>query len=332
MSRTVISKRRLLLVASATAAALGVGAALASWSDLALALFGVGGLAGFVWIVLWAQAVNGTLEALGRRIDATSDKVGKLPKRARIDELRAVLQSDLRGFQPAMARNDAAMRETLLAVRQVPQETVELGRVYRGIVPHEHPMPQLGAWAMTPATLVSAIDRIRSSSVQTIVECGSGSSTFWFATALEHRGGPGRIVALESSAEYAELTRTRLADFGLSHRAEVIHAPLVETALPGRDPQPWYDLSGLPGDLTTIDLLFVDGPIGALAPQVRYPGFPLLADRLSAGSIVILDDTVRSDEQQILQLWLDGRPAGRRLSVAERLDRSVVLTVDVEPG
>jgi predicted O-methyltransferase YrrM len=201
---------------------------------------------------------------------------------------------------------------------------VELDRLYDRTVDHGRPMPELGDWALTPSTLIWMLEQVATTPVRTILECGSGSSTIWFATALERRGGEGHVTALETSAEYAERTRRELERLGLAHRATVVDAPLVPTALSGRADQRWFDLTGLP-ELPPVDLLFVDGPIGGTGHEARYPAFPLLADRLAPGAVVVLDDTGRPDEARIVKHWSAEEHAGRRLRQIERLDRSVAF-------
>lgn len=345
MKKAMADRRRWVLVTAMLSAALGVVAAALTWTDAALALYGVAGIATFVWVVLWARSLNDLVMATRRDVRKTAtrlkaDAASRADHDIALDDLRAQIDGLGRAVNqvgaavehqsPALHRLMDELRETMMSVQRVPSASVELGRVYDSLVDHGRPMPELGNWAMSPRALVWFVDRISTTPVTTIVECGSGSSTVWFATAFERRGGPGRVVSLESSAEYAEETRARVAALGLSHRAEVIHAPLVETTVPGRDPHPWYDLSTLPGDLDTIDILFVDGPVGAIAPQVRYPGYPLLADRLTTDSIVVLDDTGRPDEQGIIDGWLQERPFGRRIAVSERLDKSTVFSVEID--
>lgn len=326
MKKAVIANRRLFLIVVVAASVMGIGSALLSWFEIALALFGLAGLAAFVWIAIWAHTVNVAIKRLRRRVNIVGASVKASTVGAQLD----AIQQHLNGIQFSVERAEGAVRQTQEMVQQVPTDTLEVGRLYDRIVQHDRPMPELGNWAMTPRSLVWVVDRIRTTSIETIVECGSGSSTVWFATAMEHRGGPGRIVALEADGEYAEYTRSRLAALGLSHRAEVIHAPLIETELPGREPQPWFDLAQFPADVTSIDLLFVDAPIGLVAPEIRYPGFPMMASRLPAGSTVLLDDTTRPDEHQIAQTWLTERPAGRRLTKVGQVGRSTVFSVDVD--
>jgi predicted O-methyltransferase YrrM len=215
----------------------------------------------------------------------------------------------------------------LVWVQRTPSVTHELGRLYDRLVDHDRTMPELGDWAISPSTLVWMLDRLSDSSVRTILELGSGSSTIWFATALAKRGGEGRVVALESSADYADSTRTELAKHGLQDRAQVLHAPLVDTAVPGRENQPWFDISVLP-DLPPVDVLFVDGPVGATAREARYPAYPLLADRLALGATVFLADTGRPAEAAIAKAWKQESFGGRRLREVRRLDRATAFVIE----
>jgi hypothetical protein len=71
--------------------------------------------------------------------------------------------------------------------------------------------------------------------------------------------------------------------------------------------------------------LFVDGPPGAIARQVRYPAFPLLADRLAPGATVVLDDSRRSAEAAIVKAWKQESFRGRRLREVRSLDRATAF-------
>jgi predicted O-methyltransferase YrrM len=298
----------------------GVAALAASW------------LCGFAWVVLWARATSG---GLNRVLARTNRAAGELERAAKHQQ---VIRRRVRGIAAKQRAGDRVQRRTadqvkltrkelyqvLVWVQRTPSVTLELGRVYDRLVDHDRPMPELGDWAMSPSTLVWILDRISNSSVRTILECGSGSSTIWFATILAHRGGEGQVIALEASAEYAEITRADLARHGLQDRAVVLDAPLIETSVPGRANQPYFDLSVL-SDRPPVDLLFVDGPIGGIARQARYPAYPLLADRLAPGAVVVLDDTGRPDEAAIVRLWKNESFHGRRLREVRRLDRATAF-------
>jgi hypothetical protein len=130
---------------------------------------------------------------------------------------------------------------------------------------------------------------------------------------------------LESSPEYADQTRARLDELGLAHRATVLTAPLVDLELPGRAPQKWFDVAVLPDDVADMDLLFVDGPVGDVAPEARYPALPVLAQRLADDAWVVLDDTGRRDERSIVELWSSQAHGGRRFAVIHELDRATAF-------
>jgi hypothetical protein len=112
-----------------------------------------------------------------------------------------------------------------------------------------------------------------------------------------------------------------VAAHGFSELVEVRHAPLRDTELAG-ETWPWYDRSAL-DDVTSCDLLIVDGPPGAVRPMSRYPALPLLAGKLNEHAIVVLDDCIRPDEQEIVERWCEEQP-GWRVKV---LDHEKVTTV-----
>ena len=311
------SVRRALILLAAVSAVAAVGLAVFG-IEAATAALAVSWLCGLGWLVLWARA--------------TSTKLSQVLEHQR-DSRRGLRQMQTHLSEQGRVEHQAASQlsavrkdlyKVLVWVQRTPSLTHELGRVYDRLVDHDRPMPELGDWAISPSTLVWMLDRLSDPSVRTILELGSGSSTIWFATALAKRGGEGRVVALESSADYAESTRTELAKHGLRDRAQVLHAPLVDTAVPGRENQPWFDISVLP-DLPPVDLLFVDGPVGGIARQVRYPAFPLLADRLAPGATVVLDDTGRPAEAAIVKAWKQESFRGRRLREVRRLDRATAF-------
>jgi predicted O-methyltransferase YrrM len=163
--------------------------------------------------------------------------------------------------------------------------------------------PQLpwSDWAMHPDGLAAvAAEVVRGR--REIVECGSGLSTVAMARLL---AGEGRLHALEHDPGWADRVRAALAAQGLTDRARIVEAPL--RPLPsGADGGEWYEeaaLEELPAG--GIDLLLVDGPPAADAgiERRRYPALGVLADRLTAGALVVLDDAARPGEQWVLDAW-----------------------------
>ena len=88
----------------------------------------------------------------------------------------------------------------------------------------------------------------------------------------------------------------------------------------------WFDTSGVP-ELSDIDVLFVDGPVGGTSHRARYPAFPVFADRLAPGALVVLDDTDRPHEREIFRQWLSEEHSGRRLSRYRKNVRSTFFRV-----
>lgn len=333
----------LYLVALATVATIVLG--VLDHLGPAIATLAVALVAAFGWTVLWARAVNARLAQLakiGAEIKRQDTKVLKrldqltstMARRhdvltQRLAALTKPLNASTRRFDRLENRLERQRRELWNAIHKTPSATNELSEVYQRLVHHGHPMPELGGWAMTSGTLVWIVDQIATGRISTILECGSGSSTVWFALALEQRGTPGHITSLESNADYADETRARLAELGLSHRADVLTAPLANLKIKGREPQPWFDFSVLGDDITDVDLLFVDGPIGGpvkgISLEARYPALPVLADRLTDNALVILDDTDRQDERNIVEQWVAKSHSGRRYEIIRQLDRATVL-------
>ena len=133
-----------------------------------------------------------------------------------------------------------------------------------------------------------------------VVECSSGMSTLVLAASLK-RQGHGKVFSLEHDPLFAEKTRQLIDQHELTDWARVIDAPLTSVEVEGWSGD-WYDTSGLPADIS-IDMLVVDGPPADTAPMARFPALPRFAPFMSSTGIVVLDDAVRSDEQQIVERW-----------------------------
>ncbi|MFC4561629.1 class I SAM-dependent methyltransferase [Nocardiopsis mangrovi] len=174
-------------------------------------------------------------------------------------------------------------------------------------------MPALRDWAASPDILRLLVEQIRDRAPKLVVECGSGASSVWLGYALR-RAGSGRLVAIEHDERYAALSRDLVAAHGLSDIVEVRLAPLRDWSPQGdgTDAQRWYDVDAL-ADLKGIDLLFVDGPPARTGPQARYPAVPVLLPRCSTDAVVVIDDTIRTDEQEIGDRWVAEHPDLRRV-------------------
>ncbi len=322
---------RVALFGSASAV---VGAVVAAWLsalEVAVAALGIALLGVLALMVLVGRTVDEVLDASRRQSKSSRRQLAKVSKQ--LERIGGRLAGPAPQAVSGTAHVDKALRKeflTILAeVQKTPGLTVELWRAYDRLVDHQQPMPALGGWALSPSTMLWLLDHVVSHKPRTVLECGSGSSTIWIATTLERVGGKGSVTALESSEDFAAVTRAELERLGLTHRATVIHAPLVEVELPDHPSQRWFDVSGLDLD-EQVDLLVVDGPVRTTARLARYPAYPLLVDRLARGATVLLDDTHRPTEAEIAELWTQESHHGRRLVKTWTIDRSTIFVTTEE--
>lgn len=183
---------------------------------------------------------------------------------------------------------------------QIPREieaAQQLQRVYRP----EGLIPLLGGWALTPTGTLDIVNAISAHEAATVVECGSGTSTLWFALALRESGS-GHVYALEHDPVFAEKTRETIAEQGLSSFATVIDAPIVEHDTES-GPVDWYEISGL-SNVSEIDVLVIDGPPKALG-HLRGSTLKLLSGRLKEQADIFADDVNRHTENTMINNWLD---------------------------
>lgn len=169
------------------------------------------------------------------------------------------------------------------------------------MIPVQAMVPFMGDAAASADLVLVLVEELLSRSPGLVVECGSGVSTLWLALAARQFGLDTRIVALEHLSRYAAATRAVLRRHGVDHLVDVRDAPLEPTWLAGHA-TPWYAASAL-ADTEGIGLLVVDGPPGAIGPLARWPAVPLLRDRFAPNVSIVLDDTIRSDEQAVVARW-----------------------------
>jgi hypothetical protein len=131
-----------------------------------------------------------------------------------------------------------------------------------------------------------------------IIECGSGLTTLLLALIA-----PGAVWSLEHTEEWQRHVQTRLWLAGA--KANVLPAPLTSYG-----PFHWYEVpDALPPEFR---LVVCDGPPGTTRGG-RYGLLPLLGNRLARGSVILLDDAQRPDEQLVLKRW--EKEAGWRYTI-----------------
>lgn len=193
----------------------------------------------------------------------------------------------------------------LYRLRHEPVTELDAMHQLRERVPLKGARPTVWGWALSPRSLLQLVDRVERHAPRVVVECGSGLSSIYVGTMLRDVEGA-RVVALEHEERYAVETRRLVAERGLDGVVDIRDAPLRDVEIRGTV-YSWYDIAQLEG-IEDVDLVLVDGPPKATGEHARYPALPLLADRLAAGSVVIMDDTHRTDEELSVNRWLEEYP------------------------
>jgi predicted O-methyltransferase YrrM len=221
---------------------------------------------------------------------------------SRIGNLASQSERTLETVQRVGARTE---REVKQEVKQTFRQLEALQNL-SAVLPANDVLPATRGWAASPDLLMVLVDLVITERPSLVVECGSGASTLWLALAIRRFKIDGRIIALDHDPDFGGKTRDLLARHHVRDLAEVRDAPLESFSLDG-ETYSWYARQAW-GDLTAIDLLFVDGPPATTGHQARYPALPLLIGSLSPVATVVLDDLVVPDMQKVLRLWLDAYP------------------------
>jgi hypothetical protein len=153
------------------------------------------------------------------------------------------------------------------------------------------PIPSTRSWAASPDVLLTLLEYARSSSPKKILDLGSGMSTLVLAKSAPQA----TVITVDHSAEYAAKTRTLLASHGVNN-VDIRVAPLT----PHTSGVDWYDLTQL-GGISSIDLLFVDGPPGSKNPKARHPAIAECLSMLNPDAIIVIDDASRDGERDLAQ-------------------------------
>ncbi|GAA4814614.1 class I SAM-dependent methyltransferase [Nocardioides caeni] len=260
----------------------------------------------------------GRINRIDRQVDRAHTRLGRQRRMLdRADRRLAQTRKAVAGVRQAQrVDRDARVLGNRAMLGQI-QETV---RLFTSI-PTTAQVPTMGGWAASADLVGALLDEFIERRPALVVECGSGVSTLWLALAARQHGIPTRIVALDHDREFAAKTRVTLARHGVADHAEVRDAPLGPVTVGDRE-WTWYDATALAG-LEDIGLLFVDGPPTAVGEHARFPALPLLEDRLARRCSIVLDDMIRTDEQEVAQLWHDRHPDLERTDL--RLEKGATV-------
>jgi len=162
------------------------------------------------------------------------------------------------------------------------------------------PLPETGEWAASPDLLKKIIETIFYKQPQLIVEASSGVSSIIAGYCVKNIGR-GKVISLEHDILYVEKSRALIKKHQLEDFVSIIHAPLIKHKINNKE-WIWYDISSL-NKILPIDMVIVDGPPYYIQKLSRYPVIPLLYDKMSDNSILLLDDGVREEEKTMTEMW-----------------------------
>jgi predicted O-methyltransferase YrrM len=126
------------------------------------------------------------------------------------------------------------------------------------------------------------------------------------------------VVSLDHDKHWLEMTARRLESVGLRHYVRLVHAPLQQQHVGGRQCLTYSAGPALLADGEAFDFLFIDGPPASVG---RASCLPLVVSRLAGGATLLLDDAYRSGEQAAWREWrrqYGGSMAASRMLLTDR--------------
>lgn len=145
-----------------------------------------------------------------------------------------------------------------------------------------------------------------------VLECGSGASTLLLALLAEKYDR--HVWTFENHLDWGRHIRDILGSFQLD-RLTVCHTPLKNYGA-----YDWYQRPQMPLP-HDFGLVICDGPPGGISGG-RYGLLPVMGDRLRSDCRILLDDTHRRREKELISRWaaerrLTSNPLGATGSCSE---------------
>ncbi|HUL43565.1 MAG TPA: hypothetical protein VLY03_04340 [Bacteroidota bacterium] len=147
-------------------------------------------------------------------------------------------------------------------------------------------------WSALEEYLTASLQRV-STCRGAILECGSGLSTILAGIVAQQAGNS--IWSLEHNRTWGDRVRKCLELYGI-RSVLLLDAPLRDYGKFS-----WYDVQTeqLPEEFSVI---LCDGPPGETRGG-RYGLVPVMGTHIKGGTVILLDDAGRADEQSIAACW-----------------------------
>jgi hypothetical protein len=186
--------------------------------------------------------------------------------------------------------------------------------------------PQTRGWAGSPDFLLKLVELVATGSPKYIVEFGSGVSSIVLGAAMK-KFSQGKVDSFDHHKDFRYNTNQLIEVNGLEEVVRIYFSPLKNYIFQEHEWQ-WYDVTEINNIESNIDLLIIDGPPRSIQKRSRYLALPILFDRLSKISTVVLDDSNREDEKQVIEDWnkfLNEKNVEFTVSTFEYFDKGISI-------
>lgn len=162
----------------------------------------------------------------------------------------------------------------------------------------------LTLWSILPSTVLHIANEIIINNRKSIIEFGSGFSTFIISRLIERNNLDIEFYSVESNKEWIQTIKGELNKENLIDYVNIIHAPLTSSPYTFKGHKNWYDVKILDKFCSnkSFDLVVVDGPPG-IETYARFGAIPYLQSKLKEDFFILLDDTNRLEESEIVEEW-----------------------------
>lgn len=178
-------------------------------------------------------------------------------------------------------------------------------------------MPKLGKWAVSIDFALYLINLIESKKYNIVIEFGSGTSTLLIAKALKkiykNKGDSYQQITFEHLEKFFQETLENLKRKSLLDNAvKLMLSPLRTYNISKNEAYLYYSecsevLEKLAKNIQLSQLkvlVVIDGPPSTTGRHARYPALPIVMKYFSGAEVdFLLDDYIRQDEQEVVNMW-----------------------------
>lgn len=141
---------------------------------------------------------------------------------------------------------------------------------------------------------------------KTIVEFGSGYSTYMISKLINLKGLDIEVYSVDSDNQWLDFVKKEISNGLTTENIHFIHSNLIASTYEYGGKLHWYNEDLLNQLLPKkVDLILIDGPTAGLSDikNSRFPAIPFLKPRIHNQTSIYLDDVNRPGEQNILKEW-----------------------------